>query len=79
MRTATLNREQQPTTRFIEGMAVEKRRLPSLEELGREVEVLRGKLQSLRTANERIDREAQKLSELLQAVLNANKSKADAA
>jgi chaperonin cofactor prefoldin len=77
-RTATLNREQ-PSRGFHGGLAIEKKQQPSLEELAREVEVLRGKLQSLRTAHERIEREAQRLTELLQAVQITIKLKAGAA
>jgi hypothetical protein len=48
-------------------MAVEKKQPPSLEELGREVEVLRGKLQSLRMAQDRVERDVQRLTELFQS------------
>jgi len=64
-RTATLNREQPSATFY--GMAVEKKQPPSLEELGREVEVLRGKLQSLRMAQDRVERDVQRLTELFQS------------
>ena len=66
-RTGILNREQSAAT-FYGGMAIQKKQPPSLEELGREIEVLRGKLQSLKMANDRVEREAQRLIELLQAV-----------
>jgi prefoldin subunit 5 len=56
-------------------MAIEKKQQPSLEELGREVEVLRDKLQSLKMAHNRVDREAQRLAELLQSVRSTTKVK----
>jgi chaperonin cofactor prefoldin len=73
-RTGILNREQ-PAATFYGGMAIEKKQQPSLEELRREVEVLRGKLQSLRMAHDRVEREAQRLTELLQAVRGTAKVK----
>jgi hypothetical protein len=76
-RTGILNREQ-PTATFY-GIAIEKKRQSSLEELGREIEVLRGKLQSLRTAHDRVEREAQQLSELLQSVRSTTRVKIGAA
>ena len=77
-RTAILNREQ-PSGTFCGGMAIEKKQPPSLEELGREVEVLRDKLQSLRTAHNRFEREVQRLTELLQSVRSTTKVKMGAA
>ncbi|MGA2961980.1 MAG: hypothetical protein ABSD96_09920 [Candidatus Korobacteraceae bacterium] len=78
-RTATLNREQ-PSATFYGGMAVErKQQQPSLEGLEREVEVLRGKLQTLRTAHDRIDREVQRVAGQLQLVRSTTKLKAGAA
>jgi prefoldin subunit 5 len=72
-RTAILNREQPYAT--FSGMAIEKKQQPSLEELGREIEVLRDKLQSLRTAHNRFEREVQRLTELLQSVRSTTKLK----
>jgi hypothetical protein len=77
-RTAILNREQ-PSGTFYGGMAIENKPQPSLEELAREVEVLRGKLQSLRMAQDRVEREAQRLAELLQLVRSTTKAKMGAA
>lgn len=77
-RTGILNREQ-PAATFYGGMAIEKKPQPSLEELGREIEVLRDKLQSLKMAHNRVEREAQRLTELLQSVRSTTRVKMGAA
>jgi chaperonin cofactor prefoldin len=70
MRSSILNREQ-PPARCFAGILLERKPQPSLEELEREVEVLRGKLRTLALAHLRIEREVQRLTDQLQAVRNA--------
>jgi prefoldin subunit 5 len=57
-------------------MLLEKKPQPSLEELEREVEVLRGKLRTLELAHLRIEREAQRLTDQLEAVRSTARTKA---
>jgi chaperonin cofactor prefoldin len=78
MRSLILNREQQPARCFA-GILREKKPQPSLEELEREVEVLRGKLRSLELAHLRVEREVQRLTDQLQAVRSTARTKASKA
>ena len=74
MRPQILNREQAPQRCFT-GLPLNRKQPPSLEELERELEVLRNKLRSLELSHMRIEREAQRLMGELQAVRNTIISK----
>jgi len=69
------NRVQQiPAISFV-GMLQEKKQQPSLEELEREVVVLRNKIRSLELSHRRIEREARRLTEKLEVLRSTIRSK----
>ena len=70
-RVMILNREQAPAPRFCGANAVPRAPRPSVQDLGRELEVLRGKFQTLRMAQERIEREIQKIADEIHAAQEA--------
>ena len=71
MRATILNREQ-AAPRYFSGVLQEKKRPLSLEELERELEVLRNKLRSLELSHMRIERRARLLTDKLEILRNAN-------
>ena len=77
MRSQILNREQVPQ-RCFGGVLQEKKPLPSLEELERDLIVLRNKLRSLELSHMRIEREAQRLTDQLEVLRSTISSKAPA-
>jgi hypothetical protein len=74
MRSHILNWEQVPQ-RYFGGV---QKQQPSLEELERDVVVLRNKLRSLELSHMRIEREAQRLTDQLEVLRNTISAKAPA-